>query len=248
MAVDSPVLYHGYWVYLRFLYPSYGTPSDKQITNAYKFRSVLKAQGYNDVAIAGILGCWQVESGLSPGCLDTHLSTLPDNGEILSELDNQTMLGYCNYNDPSERGYGTGVAQWDRGVSSAQPQGNVIASFAIRNNMLWYDGNLQMMRFDWEYQHDPTGGNQATTYTFWYPSNWGGLRWDDFKDIDTYPGEAALMFNACYERSSGEANVHRQENAASWYAFFQAHPLPDNILCCIIKRKRGLGRNVRKQV
>ena len=248
MAVDNPVIYNGWWVYLRFMGSTHLSPSPKQITNAYRSRALLKAQGYNDIAIAGILGCWQVESGITPGCLDTHLSQLPDNGQQLSLLDNETMLGYCDYTNPSERGYGTGLAQWDRGVSSAAPQGNVIASYAIREGKLWYDGNLQLDRFDWEYQHDPTGGNTPTTYQFWISSNWGGLRWSEYKTINTTPEQAALMFNACFERSSGAANQNRQDNARFWYDYFIANPLPVSMLCCIIPKKRRVTRNVSKQV
>lgn len=247
MAVDSPASYNNWWVYLRFMGSTHLNPSEKQIHNAYNVRRILKQQGYNDIAIAGVLGCWQVESGITPGALDTHLSQLPNNGEHLADLTNEVMLGYCSYANPSERGYGTGLAQWDRGVSSAAPQGNVIASYAIREGKLWYDGQLQMDRLLWEYTHDPTGGNEDPLYTFWYGINWGGLTWREYKIIDTTPERAALMFNACYERSSGAANENREDNARFWYDYFIDHPLPVPLLCTIIhKRRRETRHEFRK--
>ena len=228
MAVDAPVLYNGWWVYLRYdIGSTYLNPNDKQVHNAYLIRKALKQQGYTDVSIAGILGNWQVESGLTPGALDTHLSVLPDNGEHLALLTNQVMLGYCNYSIPDERGYGTGLAQWDRGVSSAAPQGNVVASFAIRNNMEWYDGDLQMMRLEAEYQADLANPGYIWKY------NWGQLSWQDYKNIpdgDTpidQAWECAYIWASCFEVSDADPEHRRRRmaNAGYWYLWFKEHPL-----------------------
>lgn len=240
MAVDDPVLYNGWWVYLRFMGSTYLNPTDKQIHNAYLIRSALKEQGYTDVSIAGIMGNWQVESGLTPGALDTHLSTLPDNGEHLASLTNEVMLRYCNYGDPSERGYGTGLAQWDRGVSSAFPQGNVIASFAIRNNMQWYDGDLQMMRLEAEYQAD-----LADPGLFW-KYNWGQLSWQDYKNIPNGDSpidqswECADIWASCFEVSDAdpENRRRRKANAGAWYLWFKEHPLSVIQICTLFANRR----------
>lgn len=229
MAVDAPVLYNNWWVYLRYdIGSTYLNPNDMQVHNAYLIRAALKQQGYTDVSIAGILGNWQVESGLTPGALDTHLSVLPDSGEHLALLTNQVMLGYCNYSNPSERGYGTGLAQWDRGVSSAAPQGNVVASFAIRNNMEWYDGNLQMMRLEAEYQADLANPGYIWKY------NWGQLSWQDYKNIpdgDTpidQAWECANIWASCFEVSDADPEHRRRRmaNAGMWYLWFKEHPIP----------------------
>ena len=230
MAVDDPVLYNNWWVYLRYYIGStYLNPNDMQIHNAYLIRSALKQQGYTDCSIAGIMGNWQVESGLTPGALDTHLSVLPDNGEHLALLTNQVMLGYCNYSVPDERGYGTGLAQWDRGVSSASPQGNVVASFAIRNNMEWYDGNLQMMRLEAEYQADLL--NPGLFWTYYWSAD---MSWQAYKNLDDEESpilqarQCANIWASCFEVSdaSPSARERRMDNAAFWYEYFQQYPIP----------------------
>jgi hypothetical protein len=67
MAVDDPVLYNDYWVYLRYSMGStHLNPNAKQIHNATKIYNALIAQGYTSVAACGILGNMQTESGLSP--------------------------------------------------------------------------------------------------------------------------------------------------------------------------------------
>ena len=45
MAVDSPVMINGWWVYLRILGYTSGTPTDKQIHNAYRVRAGLMLAG-----------------------------------------------------------------------------------------------------------------------------------------------------------------------------------------------------------
>ena len=149
MSVDAPVLYNGYWVYLRdSMGSSHLNPSDKQITNATKIYNNLIQQGYTPEAACGILGNMQTESGLSPGALQRHLSTLPNNGEHLADLTNTVMLGYADQNDS---GYGTGLIQWDS-YTTTSPAGNVIASFAIRYNYEWYDGDCQLYRLQREFE------------------------------------------------------------------------------------------------
>lgn len=241
MAVDDPVLYNNWWVYLRYdIGSTYLNPNDMQVHNAYLIRAALKQQGYTDVSIAGIMGNWQVESGLTPGALDTHLSVLPDNGEHLALLTNQVMLGYCNYSVPDERGYGTGLAQWDRGVSSAAPQGNVVASFAIRNNMEWYDGNLQMMRLEAEYQADLANPGYIWKY------NWGQLSWQDYKNIpdgDTpidQAWECANIWASCFEVSDADPEHRRRRmaNAGYWYLWFKEHPIPKTTMILLMANNK----------
>lgn len=241
MAVDAPVLYNNWWVYLRYdIGSTYLNPNDMQVHNAYLIRAALKQQGYTDVSIAGIIGNWQVESGLTPGALDTHLSVLPDNGEHLALLTNQVMLGYCNYSIPNERGYGTGLAQWDRGVSSAAPQGNVVASFAIRNNMQWYDGDLQMMRLEAEYQADLANPGYIWKY------NWGQLSWQDYKNIpdgDTpidQAWECANIWASCFEVSDADPAHRRRRmaNAGYWYLWFKEHPIPKTTMILLMTNNK----------
>ena len=217
MAVDSPVLINDWWVYLRFSMGStHLNPNDKQIHNAKKIYNGLIAQGYSAAAAAGILGNMQTESGLSPGALDSHLSSLPNNGEHLADLTNTVMLGYASQNDS---GYGTGLIQWDSYTTTA-PAGNVIASFAIRYGYEWYDGDCQLYRLQREFETD-------STYHFWNPNNHTpAITWAEFKNFSGTPEVAADIFRQCRERSSGDAtgNQNRRDNARYWYDYFGGQP------------------------
>ena len=229
MAVDDPVLYNDWWVYLRYSMGStHLNPSDKQKHNAEKIYYGLIAQGYTLEAACGILGSMQTESGLSPGALDGHLSSLPNNGEHLADLTNTVML---NYASPNDSGYGTGLIQWDSYGTAHLPHGNVIASTAIRNNMEWYDGDLQLLRLNNEYQYDPSGGGgiSGETYTFWYPGNHTPrTTWAEFKNWTGSVSEATDIFRQCRERSSGDptGNQNRRDNAQYWYDYFSGGPTP----------------------
>ena len=229
MAVDAPVLYNDWWVYLRdSMGSSHLNPSDKQIHNAEKIYYGLIAQGYTIQSACGILGNMQTESGLSPGALQRHLSTLPNNGEHLADLTNTVML---NYASPNDSGYGTGLIQWDSYGTAHLPHGNVIASTAIRNNMEWYDGDLQLLRLNNEYLYDPSGGGgiAGETFTFWYSNNHNpAVTWAQFKNWSGSVSEAADIFRQCRERSSGDpqGNQNRRDNAGYWYDYFSGGPTP----------------------
>ena len=218
MAVDAPVLYNDYWVYLRdSMGSSYLNPSDKQIHNATKIYNALIAQGYNAQSACGILGNMQVESGISPGALQRHLSTLPNNGEHLADLPNSVMINYCSQNDD---GYGTGLIQWD-GYTNTAPAGNIIVSFAERYGYIWYDGDCQLFRLQREFETD-------STYHYWYSNNTNPpVTWAEYKVYPGTPEQCADIFRKCRERSSGDAtgNAHRRENARYWYEYFVG-PVP----------------------
>lgn len=220
MAVDAPVLYNDYWVYLRYSMGStYLNPSDKQKHNAEKIYQNLLAQGYNSQSACGILGNMQTESGLSPGAIQTnHISQLPNNGQHLSDLPNSVMI---NYASPNDSGYGTGLIQWD-GYTNTAPAGNIIVSFAMRYNYLWYDGDCQLFRLQREYETD-------SQYHFWYSNNVSpAVTWSQYKSYSGTPEECADIFRKCRERSSGSStgNQHRRENARYWYTYFQDTPTP----------------------
>ena len=196
-------------------------PNEKQIHNAEKIYYALLEQGYTAQAAAGILGNMQTESGLSPGALDSHLSSLPNNGEHLSDLTNYVML---NYSSRNSSGYGTGLIQWDS-YTTTPPAGNVIASFAIRYSYEWYDGDCQLYRLQREYETD-------ATYHYWTATNHSpAITWAQFKAFSGTPEEAADIFRQCRERSSGDptGNQNRRDNARYWFNYFQGvGPVPDD--------------------
>lgn len=225
MAVADPVLFNNYWVYMRdMIHPPWGSvhlnPSDLQTHNAYRMRAALQLQGYDDYAIAGIIGNAQVESGITTGAIENY-SILPMGGESITECTNAYMLQY--YTKPQGvSGYGLGLLQWDR--YSTTYQSHDLLGWCNANGYIWYDGDGQMARLDFEFQHD-------AQYHFWQ-MNYGSLTWADFKQIHTtYPtydaGECANVWASCWELSSlsPSGRQERRDNAQYWFDWFQAHPI-----------------------
>lgn len=225
MAVSPPVLYNGWWVYLRDMITSpYGSvylnPSEYQIHNAYNFRSALKAQGYCDKALCGIIGASQQESGLTTGAIQNY-SALPNGGENIEDVPNSYMIQY--YTQPADqRGWALGLVQWD-GLGTYGT--HKLVGWCNANGFQWYDGNGQTARLNFEYNND-------AQYHFWRNNYGDALTWSVFKNIETSQfsnydaGECAAVWDACYERSSGAGREIKRANALYWYQYFIDHPNP----------------------
>ena len=220
MAVQDPVLINNWWVYLRDdMGSTHLNPNEKQIHNAYMMRDALRLLGYDDTAIAGVIGNAQVESSITTGAIQKP-SVLPNGGENIADVPNSYMLQYYTPTAGGQ-GYGLGLLQWDR--FSATYQSQDLLGWTNANGYDWYDGDGQMARLDFEFQND-------ATYHFWR-MNYGSLTWADYKQIETtHPtwdaGEAANVWASCWELSSlsPTGRQHRRENALFWYDWFIAHP------------------------
>ena len=249
MAVDAPVLYNDWWVYLRDMVggtygEAYGNnPSTYQIHNAYKMRAALQAQGYCDKAIAGVIGNAQVESGITTGAIGAP-GLLPNNGESLSDVPTTYMFQYY-LSASSGLGHTVGLLQWDRSSNGR----NDLINFANNYNYVWYDGDVQMLRLQREFDTD-------SQYHFWALNYGNDLTWAVYKDIENSQfssydvGECANVWASCWERSSlsPEGRQHRRDNAVRWYQYFIDHPtppgsgLPSYLYGIIAKKRRILSR------
>lgn len=223
MAVDAPVLYNGWWVYLRdSMGSTHLNPNEKQILNAYKMRTALQQQGYCAKAIAGVIGNAQVESSLTTGAIQKW-SALPNNGEILSECTNAYMLQHYSGMTAGGQGYGLGLLQWDRFSSTYRT--NDLLGWTNANGFLWYDGDGQMARLAFEYDHN-------AQYGFWRLNYGSEITWDVYKNIETSqfssysPGECANVWRACWEVGGDDSQQARRDNAEFWYQYFIDHPNP----------------------
>lgn len=242
MAVDPPVLIDGWWVGLRAttlggLYVN--NPSDKHINNAYKVRSGLRIQGYNDISIAGVLGNMFLESGISGGALQNYgssLSLLPNNGEHLSELDNVTMQAFCS---TTERKFGTGLIQWDVLGTT-----NKIADYAIAHNMMWYSGDLQLMRLADEYNHDVNV--DPSHPMFWFGDY--SYTWDQFINYNGTPANAADIFRVNRERGGDDTIQQRKDSATFWYQYFIDHPYQTPPVYLLTNKKSQVGRSKKHMI
>lgn len=245
MAVNPPVLYNNWWVYLRDMVGgTYGSshlnPSTFQIHNAYRMRKALKLQNYDDKAVAGVIGNAQVESGLTPGAIQ-KVSVLPNGAERIQDVPNSYMLQY--YNPPAGgQGYGLGILQWDR--LSAQYQTNDLLGWENANGYVWYDGDGQMARLWFEYIN-----NQY--YNFWRLNYGSNVTWDFYKEIGTNEptwdaGECANVWASCWEVSSLDptGRQYRRDNANFWYDYFIANPTDptERLRPWFYKSKRKVGK------
>ena len=258
MAVQAPTLVNGWWVYLRDTMGStHLNPSQKQIQNAYRFRSQMLNYGWSELAIAGMLGNIQVESGLTTGAIQKYW-ICPNSGESLSDVPNSWMINnYFDSNNHSTRGYGIGLIQWDSYTNIATPNGPALVSYAIRQNMEWYNGDAQTSRLEYEYQHDTTGGGipvpaTGDTYQWWTVERFAGQDWyySMYKIVDDInPSLAADIFRACRERGGNETIQERRDNAEFWYDYFQDHPIepvdPAVLFVLSQQNKRKVIKNVR---
>lgn len=226
MAVEAPVLYNGYWTYLRDMVGgtygyAYGNASPYQIQNAYKFRAGLQQIGYCEKAIAGVIGCAQVESGLTTGAIGAP-QLLPNNGERLSDVPTSYMFQYY-LSASSGLGHTVGFLQWDRHSNGR----NDLINFCNNYNLVWYNGDAQLFRLQREYDTD----NQ---YHFWQLNYGNDLTWSVYKDIENSQfshydaGECAIVWTSCYEMSSLDpaGRQHRRDNGLFWYQYFIDHPTP----------------------
>lgn len=258
MAADPPVLVNGWWTYTRDMVGgTYGSshlnPSAYQINNAYKMRTALQQIGYGPKAIAGVIGCGQVESGLSPGAIQKW-SVLPNNGESLSDVTNANMLLYYNPTAGGQ-GYGLGLLQWDRYSSTYHT--NDLLGWMANNGYDWYDGTGQITgRLAFEYTHN-------SQYNYWRLNYGNALTWDVYKDIENSQfshydaGECAIVWTSCWELSSLDptGRQYRRDNGNFWYQYFIDHPTPpptpgtglDPWMYFLFTKKRRPLKNVRKQ-
>lgn len=245
MALDPPIKYNDFWTYLRPMGSTLLNPTKQQIWNAYKFREGLKALGYDDTAIAGVLGNSQVESGINPASIQRY-SILPGDPANIYDTPNSYMIQY--YTPPTGgAGYGLGFLQWDR--LSATYNTNDLLGWTNANGYNWYDGEGQLARLDFEFNTD-------STWHFWR-YNYGNYTWADYKQIETTrptwdAGEAANVWASCWELSDPDpdARQRRRDNAMFWHQYFIDHPFPPwtaKVWLYYSYNKKRSGINVRKR-
>ena len=215
--------------------------SDKQIHNAVKVYQYFKGLGWSLSAIAGIIGNMHKESWLNPGLIEgTNRKRLPNSAASLSDVPNSVMLNfYKEYYGDDKRGYGVGLVQWD-GKGTTEPIGQKLVSFAIRNNMNWYNGNCQLYRIKREQETNIQWETKQINGIQWY--------WSNYINNDQTPEVSAHVWQACYEVSNPSSIPVREANARYWYDYFSGHPgtIPGDWFYYLFgKSKRGL-KNVRR--
>ena len=207
-------LYNGYWIST----DTYLTQIHRD-SNAELIYQYLSNLGWTREAIAGILGNMDVESSMNPALIEGRsYHSLITNAQCLA-IDDQ---------------HGVGLVQWT-GHTTTAPAGQKLASFAIRYNKEWYDGELQCFRLEREYQ----------TNIQFNPGTVDGVQWDwnTYVNSTSTPEQLAKVWQYLYERG-GSDTVTRQVKARYYY-----NKVGQNLpvwLYFIMNRKRKEFRICRK--
>ena len=152
-------LYNGWYVSANQyeVGPSSGTPSAYQEANAELIYNYLSGLGWSNNSICGMIGNVMYESCIDPACVYPK-SSFPHGGSSLADLDNQYAINITNS--------AYGLVQW-LGTTTTPPAGNQLVSYAIRHGYQWYDGEIQMMRMEWEYTNDVKFHPQTVDGVYW---------------------------------------------------------------------------------
>lgn len=205
-----------------------GTPTQDQIDNANIIRSFFLNEGWTINAICGMLGCMQGESSINPAYIQaTNRRRLPNSASSLSDVPNSVMINfYKEYYGDSNRAYAIGLVQWDGASTRLGVRGQKLVSYAIDNNIQWFDGWTQMYRLRGEQQYDVQHG----THSFFQRVRISGTYYDfnNFPYSTATPEVLATAWTVGYEINSGGAG-YRPANARWFYDYFTSPDAPDII-------------------
>ena len=201
-------VYNGYWIST----DTYLTQEHRN-ANAYLINAYLDNLGWTREAIAGILGNMDVESSVNPALIEGRgYPNLITNQQC---LDIHTL--------------GVGLVQWT-GDGQTPPIGQKLASFAIRNNKEWYDGELQCYRLEREYQRNEQFLPTTVDGRLW--------TWNDYVTSTDLPEVLAKVWQYAYERG-GSDTATRQAKARYYYGVIGQN-LPAWLYYILARRRKGM--------
>ena len=180
-------LYNNYWIST----DTYLTQEHRD-NNAILISRYLLSLGWTKEAVAGILGNMDVESSMNPALIE--------GGGTHTLIDNNTCLLIGN-------NIGVGLVQWT-GDTPTPPAGQKLASFAIRYNKEWYDGELQCFRLKREYEED-LQFDSGTVDGVYYD-------WQVYTSSHSSPAQLAKVWQYLYERGGSDTQT-RQQKAEYYY-------------------------------
>lgn len=193
--MDAEV-YNNYWIST----DTYLTQAHRDI-NAHLIADYLYNLGWTREAIAGILGNMDVESSMNPALIEGR--------QYHSLITNWQCLDI-----PSNRG--VGLVQWT-GDTTTTPAGQKLASFAIRYNKEWYDGELQCFRLERECDTDIQFNHGTVDGQSW--------DWQTYISSTSTPEQLAKVWQYLYERG-GTDTTTRQQKARYYYNLIRQNLKP----------------------
>lgn len=180
-------LYNGYWISTDTYLSQTHRDSNAELVYQYLHRL-----GWTREAIAGILGNMDVESTMNPALIEgRNYHTLINNNTCLN-------IGGST---------GVGLVQWT-GTTNTPPAGQKLASFAIRYNQNWYDGDLQCFRLEREYDTDIQFNHGTVDGQQW--------DWQTYVTSTATPEQLAKVWQLLYE-NGGSDTATRQAKARYYY-------------------------------
>lgn len=224
-----PTLVNGFYMATNTNLGGYsGTPSQMQLDNANIVRSFFLNEGWTIEAICGMIGCMQAESTVNPAIIQgTNRYRLPNSANSLTDVPNSVMINFYKeyYGDPN-KAYAIGIVQWDGYSRRLGYPGQKLVSYAIDNNIQWFDGWTQMYRIRGEQQYDVEHG----TREFFERVRVSGVYYDfnNFPYSTATPEDLAKAWTWGYERNRG-GEGYRPANARWFYDYFTSPDAPDII-------------------
>lgn len=196
------------------------TPSSaEQQTNANIIRSFFLNEGWTINAIAGLIGNMQAESTINPAIIQAgNRYRLPHRADTLADVPNDVMKNFfMEYYQDTKKAYAIGTCQWDGYSRSGNLKRQKLVSFAIDNNIIWYDGWTQLYYLVANYHFDVD--NNRTS--FFRPVRYSGVTYTfaNYVHSTASPEILAAAWAAGYERNAGGTG-YRDRNARYWYNYF----------------------------
>ena len=186
-------LYNGFWIAT----DQYLNPQQLRDENGRLVFNYLRGLGWTREAVAGILGNMDVESSMNPALIEGRgYHTLIDNNTCLN-------LGGS---------IGVGLVQWT-GTTPTPPAGQKLASFAIRYNQQWYDGNLQLFRLEREFDEDLQFQHGTVDGVSW--------DWQSYVTSTETPEQLAKVWQLLYENGGSDTET-RQAKARYYYELYHS--------------------------
>lgn len=149
--------------------------------NAIAVAERMRTYGFSDVAIAGMLGCFQEESTINPGIYETS------HGGNLNNL-------------PYFPG-GMGIAQWTDYPAYTSQYPNPLPWSADRENKEWYNGDFQCWlctKAD-DTSYTSMGYGQGPRWGWQTSATYPSISFDEYKKYNGEVRQACIYWFYCFE-------------------------------------------------
>lgn len=214
----------------------------EKVESARKVFSVLKTYGLNNAQIAGVLGNWDIESGIDPTTIEgiydepydfngvRHKKAMADlNDHTVNYIFPQYNASGANY---SPSGYLASDGKYYPGLGMGQYTGPGALNFindAASLGTEWYTIQFQM----------------AYTFVKGSPARGGGISWwETYAEQSGSASDMAVYFTREWEGNTRNKYAERQQMAEVWFKEIEGW-VPDSAVAnTIFAMARKIGNNI----